>query len=134
MSLRLQHFVDLPEHAAPGGFDHAAVCTADNRLSVAHTSNDSLDVIDTSNGRFLHSMPGLTGVAGALVSGRQVFTSNRGENSVGLFRSGEEEKLFKVQVGARPNGLSYDPGRDLLLRQTWETPALPVRPRFPSWT
>jgi DNA-binding beta-propeller fold protein YncE len=59
----------------------------------------------------------LTGVAGALVSDERnlVFTSNRGENTVGIFSPDDETRIVKVNVGVRPNGLAYDPTRNLLL-------------------
>jgi DNA-binding beta-propeller fold protein YncE len=44
-----------------------------------------------------------------------VFTSNRGENSVGMFRLDDPASLRKGAVGVRPNGLAYDPGRRHLL-------------------
>ena len=59
MGLRSLRFVDLPEHHAPGGFDHAAVHGGKNLLYVAHTANDAVDVIDCASGRFLRSVPGL---------------------------------------------------------------------------
>jgi DNA-binding beta-propeller fold protein YncE len=109
--------IELPAHDRPGGFDHAAVHYSRARLYVAHTANDALDVIDCAEDRYLYSIPGLTGVAGALVAEDQnlVFTSNRGENTVGIFSVEEAGSLLKVPVGIRPNGLAYDPGRRLLL-------------------
>ena len=68
MSLKLQGYVDLPAHVKPGGFDHAAIHRGRARLYVAHTINDSIDVIDCASDLYLHSIPNLTGVAGALVS------------------------------------------------------------------
>lgn len=117
MSLKFLHFVDLPEHIAPGGFDHAAVHDASNTLYVAHTINNALDVIDCKADQFLYSIPGLTGVAGALVSIERdlVFTSIRGENTVGIFSPADVQGLVKVQVGIRPNGLAFDPFSGLLL-------------------
>jgi DNA-binding beta-propeller fold protein YncE len=118
MSLKLLGHVDLPENLKPGGFDHAAVHCASGRLYVAHTANDALDVIDCVHDRYLHSITNLTGVAGALVSDERnlVFTSNRGENTVGIFSPDNDEVVSaKVGVGIRPNGLAYDPGKDLLL-------------------
>jgi DNA-binding beta-propeller fold protein YncE len=117
MSLQFLHFIDLPEHVRPGGFDHAAIHRASRRLYVAHTINDALDVIDCTSGRYLHSIPNLAGVAGALVSDQRnlVFTSNRGENTVGIFSSDDEQHMVKIPVGVRPNGLSFDPQRGLLL-------------------
>jgi DNA-binding beta-propeller fold protein YncE len=66
-------------------------------------------------------------VAGALVSGEGnlVFTSNRGENTVGIFAPGDEAALVKVGVGVRPNGLAYDPRRNLLLAAHVGDPAIP---------
>jgi DNA-binding beta-propeller fold protein YncE len=117
MNLELLGHVELPENVKPGGFDHAAVHRASARLYVAHTANDALDVIDCAHDRYSHSIKSLTGVAGALVSDEEnlVFTSNRGENTVGIFAPDNEAGLAKVDVGIRPNGLAYDPGNGLLL-------------------
>src|SRR5262249_26970780 len=110
-------YVELPGNVKPGGFDHAAVHRASARLYVAHTANDTLDVIDCAHDRYSHSIQNLTGVAGALVSDEDNlgFTSNRGENTVGIFVPDDEAGLVKVAVGIRPNGLAYDPGNGLLL-------------------
>ena len=109
--------IDLPEHVTQGGFDHAAVHAASSRLYIAHTSNNAIDVIDCSSDRYLFSIPNLAGVAGALVSEERglVFTSNRGEDSIGIFQVGDEKNVAKVKVGIKPNGLSFDPKRALIL-------------------
>jgi DNA-binding beta-propeller fold protein YncE len=118
-AMGLEHlgFVDLPEHAGQGGFDHAAVHGPRGLLYVAHTANDAVDVIDLQEGRYIRSIPNLKGVAGALVDvGKDlVFTSNRGEDTVSIFTAGDEVAAAKVGVGARPNGLAFDPGRGVLL-------------------
>ena len=117
----------LPAHENPGGFDHAAVHGPRGRLYVAHTANDGLDVIDCASHRYLSSIPRLGGVAGALVSEEHdlVFTSNRAENTVGIFSPDEEAALVKVKVGLKPNGLAYDAGRRLLLAANVGDPARP---------
>ncbi|HKA23338.1 MAG TPA: hypothetical protein VKF80_00020 [Candidatus Eisenbacteria bacterium] len=104
----------MPPHAGPGGFDHACVAARAGRLYVAHTANDAVEVVDTRRARHLSTLGGLAGVAGALVCEEQglVFTSNRGEDTVGILEPGG---VFKVPVGRRPNGLAYDPGHRLLL-------------------
>jgi Uncharacterized conserved protein len=86
-----------------------------------------LDVIDCVHDRYLHSIPNLTGVAGALVSDERnlIFTSNRGENTVGIFAPDNEAGLAKVGVGIRPNGLAYDPDKDLLLASNVGDPDIP---------
>ena len=109
--------IELPEHVGQGGFDHAAIHAATGKLFVAHTINNSLDVIDITKDRYLHSIPDLSGVAGALVddSKNLVFTSNRNENTVSIFHAISENNLGKIPVGVRPNGLTYDPKRQHLL-------------------
>ena len=127
MALRLLGHVELPAHAQPGGFDHADVHQGTGRLYVAHTSNDALDVIDCATDRYSHSIPNLTGVAGALASDERnlIFSSNRGENTVGIFAPDLEHALVKVGVGLRPNGLAYDPRRNVLLAAHVGDPAIP---------
>lgn len=127
MALKRLPTIDLPENIHPGGFDYAAAHSGRGRIFVAHTANHMIDVIDTLEDRFLHSIRGLTGVAGTLVSEEDdlLFTSNRGENTVGILSPGEEERVEKVTVGERPNGLAYDPGRKLLLVANVGSPDLP---------
>jgi DNA-binding beta-propeller fold protein YncE len=110
-------YVDLPAHTGSGGFDHAAVHGRRQRLYVAHTANDALDVIDCATQTYVGSIPGLPGVAGALVSEDHdlVFTSNRGEDTIGIVSPERDEVLAKVAVGVGPNGLAYDPRRRVLL-------------------
>ena len=128
MTLEHLDYIDLPEHIKLSGFDHAAVHRASARLYVAHTGNDALDVIDCATDRYLHSIPNLKGVAGALVSDERnlVFSSNRGENTVGIFAPDDEAGLVKVAVGVRPNGLAYAPLRNLLLTANVGGLALPT--------
>jgi DNA-binding beta-propeller fold protein YncE len=127
MTLEQTGEVQLPAHTKAGGFDHAAVHGRQGRLYVAHTANDALDVIDCATNTYLGSISGLEGVAGALVSEEHdlVFTSNRGENTVGIFPADREKALVKVKVGLRPNGLAYDPERRLLLAANVGDPARP---------
>src|SRR5207245_953252 len=116
-SLKHVGYIELPTHQKNGGFDHAAVHVKSGILYVAHTSNDAVDVIDSRRDKYLHSIPGLPGVAGVLVSNERdlVFTSNRGEKTVGVFPFGREEKLEKVRVGGFPNGWAFDPPGNTLL-------------------
>jgi DNA-binding beta-propeller fold protein YncE len=126
MALQRSREIDLPPHTNAGGFDHAAIHAATARLYVAHTANDALDVIDGVHDRYLHSIPNLASVAGALVSDHHnlVFTSNRGENTVGIFSPEREAKLVKVAVGVKPNGLAFAPVHGLLLAANVGDPAV----------
>jgi DNA-binding beta-propeller fold protein YncE len=120
-------YIDLPEHRGAGGFDHADVHPPSDRLYVAHTSNDAIDVIDSARDRYIESMSGLTAVAGALVSEARglVFTSNRGENTVSVFAPRAERDAFKIAVGVKPNGLAFDPARGTLIAANVGDPSIP---------
>jgi DNA-binding beta-propeller fold protein YncE len=127
MALRLLGHIELPAHRSDGGFDHADIHQPTDRLYVAHTGNDSIDVIDCASDRYIESMPGLTAVAGALVSEARglVFTTNRGENTVSVFAPGAERDAFKIAVGVKPNGLAFDPGRGTLIAANVGEPSIP---------
>jgi len=127
MTLERVGYIELPAHAGSGGFDHAAVHGRRGLMYVAHTANDAVDVIDCATNTYLHSISGLPRVAGALVSEEHdlVFTSNRGENTVGIFTPTSEKTLAKVKVGIGPNGLAYDPDRRLLLAANVGDPGRP---------
>ena len=120
-------FIDLPSHRDRGGFDHAAVHRGRSLLYVAHTANDAVDVIDTDGARYLRSVTGLKGVAGALVDEDRdlVFTSNRGENTVGLFVPDADGDLAKVNVGVGPNGLAFASDSGTLLCANVGDPHVP---------
>lgn len=124
MTLKLIGYVDLPENKAKGGFDHAAVHAASGHVYVAHTANDAVDVFDAR--KYLFSIPSLPGVAGALVSDEAnlIFSSNRAENTIGIFAPGTDPEVTKVKVGIGPNGLAYDHGRKLLLAANVGDPAI----------
>jgi DNA-binding beta-propeller fold protein YncE len=127
MVLRLLGHIELPANRAKGGFDHADIHLPTDRLYVAHTSNDAIDVIDSARDLYIESMPGLVAVAGALVSEARglVFTSNRGENTVSVFSPHAERDAFKIVVGVKPNGLAFDPARGILIVANVGDPSIP---------
>lgn len=126
MPLHLIGHIELPAHKGKGGFDHAAPHAASGHVYVAHTANDAVDVFDPASGRYLASIEGLTAVAGVLVSdpADMVITSNRGENTIGVFTPGPAPTVLKIPVGVRPNGLAYDPVRRLILAANVGDPAI----------
>lgn len=123
--LSLVGHIPLPAHRGKGGFDHAAVHASSGYIYVAHTANDAVDVLDPVGRKHAFSVPGLTGVAGVLVSDDLIITSNRGENTIGLFGPGPAPVVQKVGVGIRPNGLAFDPGRGLIVAANVGDPAVP---------
>jgi DNA-binding beta-propeller fold protein YncE len=127
MALRHLGFVELPAHAKAGGFDHAAVHEPTGRIYVAHTANDAVDVIDIAARKYGGSIGSLPAVAGALVlnAPELIVTSNRGENTVGIFHPEDVAAVVKIAVGIRPNGLAYDPRRGRLLVAHVGDPTVP---------
>ena len=126
--MALQHvgFIDLPPHVKDGGFDHAAVHEPTGRIYVAHTANDAVDVIDIESRKLVGSVGGLPAVAGALIAQPDlVFTSNRGENTVGIFRAVNAPRVDTIPVGVRPNGLAHDGRRGRLLAAHVGDPGIP---------
>jgi DNA-binding beta-propeller fold protein YncE len=120
-------YVALPKHGRTGGFDHAAVHAASDHVYVAHTANDAVDVFDSVSAQYLFSVPDLPGVAGLVISdaAQLVITSNRAENTIGLFTPGPDPRVAKIAVGLRPNGLACDPGRHLVLVANVGDPTTP---------
>jgi DNA-binding beta-propeller fold protein YncE len=127
MPLHLDGYIELPPNRGQGGFDHADVHAASDRLYVAHTSNDALDVIDCGRGRYIESIPNLKAIAGALVSQERglLFTSNRGENTVSIMTPGAERDAVKIAVGMKPNGLAFDSKRGILIAANVGDPTIP---------
>ena len=127
MTLRLLGHVDLPPHLRDGGFDHAAVHHGSLLLYVAHTSNDTVDVLSCADDKYRWSIPNLRGAAGVLIDEDQklVFTSNRAEDTVGILGVGTRSIATKVRVGLRPNGLAFDPSRNLLAVANVGDPEIP---------
>jgi DNA-binding beta-propeller fold protein YncE len=117
----------LPKHEGKGAFDHAAVHAASGHVYVAHTANDAVDVFDPASRKHLFSVPRLPGVAGVLVSeeAQLVITSNRAENTIGVFAPGPDPQVLKIAVGVHPNGLAYDHGRRLILAANVGDPQIP---------
>lgn len=115
MTLATQGFIPIPPGAS-SGFDHADVydaAEAGQRIYVAHTGADCMDVLDCRTSSYLRSLTDLPGVAGVLIDNRDdlLFTSDRGCARASIFRASDEELLGQVAVGGHPNGLAYDPGR-----------------------
>lgn len=127
MPLRQLGYIDLPPHKGTGAFDHAAVHGRSGRVFVAHTANDAVDVLDLAAGKHVGSVGDLPGVAGALAVAAPdlMVTSNRGENTVGLFSPDDLGSVAKIAVGVRPNGLALDPRRGRVLAAHVGDPAIP---------
>jgi len=57
--------------------------------------------------------------------GGLIFSSNRAANTIGVFAPGPNSKVRIIDVGKGPNGLAYDPGRQIVLAANIGDPAVP---------
>ena len=118
MTLTLRGSIDLPPHAA-GGFDHGDVHLVSGRVLVAHTANDTVDVLDGPNLGYAGSIQGCPEGSGVLCTqedeGALVFAAARGAGKILMLDAASCELRREIAVGPKPNGLAWDPRRRQLL-------------------
>lgn len=148
MPLALRGFIPLRPHTA-GGFDHGDVHTSSGRVFVAHTGNDSIDVIDGTRMELERTVPGCPEGSGVLCTQSDhplVFAAARGAGKVLVLDALTCELQREIAVGPRPNGLARDRNRrqllvadvedfnarlvDPLTSATFASTRLPGRPRW----
>jgi DNA-binding beta-propeller fold protein YncE len=113
-SLQLRGYVDIPPHTA-GGFDHGDVYTATGRVFVAHTYNDTVDVLDKDRVQMLRGCPEGSGVLCTQGADALVFAAARGAGKVLVLDALSLGLHNQIDVGPKPNGLAWDPGRRQLV-------------------
>ena len=114
--LKLAGAVKLPSLGA-GGFDHADVHLRSGKVYIAHTANNSVEVVDgeaLSRLATIHGCPEASGVLCAQPDG-PVFAAARGTGKVLVVDVDGDRTVKEVTVGSRPNGLAWDSLRKHLL-------------------
>jgi DNA-binding beta-propeller fold protein YncE len=94
-----------------GGWDYLSVDSAAQRLYVSHGSR--VVVIDLAKDAVcgeITNTPGVHGLAPAPVLGRGIVTCGR-ENKAAIVDLKTLEIIAKVDTGANPDGMLYEPGR-----------------------
>jgi DNA-binding beta-propeller fold protein YncE len=106
VALRSIGTVALPPHRGAGGFDHASVHA--DRLYVAHTIDDAVEVVDLGRRRHEATLPGFPGVAGvAIREGRRLLVATcKRERHVAVAPLDDPARIRRIPVGDRPNGLA----------------------------
>jgi DNA-binding beta-propeller fold protein YncE len=115
--LKLVGYLGLPPHAT-GGFDHGDVHLATGRVFIAHTANDTVEVIDGERRELMRTLPGCPEGSGVLCTQDAdglVFAAARGAGKVLVLDPATFELRNEVAVGPKPNGLAWDSGRRQLL-------------------
>jgi DNA-binding beta-propeller fold protein YncE len=116
--LAFQKFIGLPAHAAGGGFDHGDVHLASGRVFIGHTANGTVEVVDGDGGEFVCTLPDCPEASGVLCAQAPdgpVLAAARGGGWVLALDPLSGQCQRKIEVGPKPNGLAWDPGRRQML-------------------
>lgn len=117
MTLQLRGHITLPPHGS-GGFDHGDVHAATGRVFVAHTANNTVDVIDGERLEFVRGVGGCPEGSGVLCmqdADALVFAAARGAGKVLVLDATSCVVRNEIAVGPKPNGLAWDKSRRHLL-------------------
>jgi DNA-binding beta-propeller fold protein YncE len=125
VSLRAIGTVVLPPHRAAGGFDHASVFA--DRLYVAHTINDAVEVVDLEGRVHERTLEGFPGVAGVAIrdEDRLLVATCKRAGHVGVAALDEPTRIRRIPVGDRPNGLALGTRRGVALAACVGDPGTP---------
>jgi YVTN family beta-propeller protein len=86
------------------------------RLYVAHTSNDSLDIIDLKTNRVVGTVLQLRAIKAVALTPDPsiVFASDGGDGTVSVVDVSQLKIIKQIQVGGAPDAIEYDPVHDLV--------------------
>ena len=93
----------------PVRWDYVSVDAASHRLYVAH--RERVDVVDTHDGKTVLQLAPTPGVHGAAAAPDldRVFTSNGGDDTVGVFEAATGKLLQTLKAGKNPDAIVYEP-------------------------
>jgi DNA-binding beta-propeller fold protein YncE len=114
MSLRAIGVIEIPA-AAGTSFDHGAFDPKSRRVFVAHTGQDSVEVIDHDTGRHIATLPGFPEAAGVVADDGHVLVTNRGAASLAWVDAHTLETRAVFKTGSRPNGVAIVRQRGLAI-------------------
>ena len=108
--------IPLPSHGE-GEYDHADVHLQSGKVYVAHTANNSVEVVDGEKMVHVTTILGCPEASGVLCAQSEglAFAASRGEGKVLVIDVGTDKTKREVLVGPRPNWLARDPNRKRLL-------------------
>ena len=134
--------------AGEGSWDYLTADAASHRLYIAHGTR--VDVLDTTSGKVLGEVPGLTRCHGVVIApdGKTGFVSDGGANKVVVFDTATFAKVGEIPAGTNPDGMVYEGSTktlwafngtsknvtviDTAKRAVVGTIALPGKPEFPA--
>lgn len=107
-------FIPIP-HGQGSSFDHGAYDPHTQRVFVAHTGANTLDVLDHRDGRHLQTLLDFPEAAGVVVGNGRVLVTNRGSASLAVVDSATLERRATIPVSPRPNGVAIAPTKGMAI-------------------
>ena len=100
--------IELP---GPKGkrFDYLTVDPDDHFVIVAHMRGDQTYFVDTRTNQVAATITGTPGVEGVeyVPEGKKVYTSNSGDNTIGVIDIAQRKVIKKLKTEAKPDGSTY---------------------------
>jgi DNA-binding beta-propeller fold protein YncE len=98
--------VDLPGDAVR--FDYQEIDTQNGHLVIAHMNDDSVDVVDVSDGSTLAEIADVPTARGVTIGTDYIYVTSSPDQVARIDRS-SLELVDKVTTGRSPDGIDYDP-------------------------
>jgi len=98
----------FPLKNVTGRIDHMAVDLAQQRLAIAELGNNSVDILDLSNGRVAHRITGLQEPQGIAWSADLLAVANAGDGSVRFFRAHGFTPAGRLDLGDDADNIRVD--------------------------
>jgi DNA-binding beta-propeller fold protein YncE len=114
LPLRLTQTIPLP--GVKGRLDHMGVDLEEKRLFVAAVTNNTLEVVDLTNGKVINSLAGFKDAQDPLFLGgdfNKLYVSSL-DGHVRVFQGDTFRLVQDLKVEAGPNRLFYDPATNLI--------------------
>lgn len=110
-ALRLKSTIGLL--GVQGRIDHISFDAASGRLFVAALGNNTVEVIDTKQGKRIHSIPGLHEPQGVLYLAdvNKLYVANGEDGTLKMFDGGSYQLLKSVSLGSDADNVRFDPER-----------------------
>jgi DNA-binding beta-propeller fold protein YncE len=106
--LRLEKIIPMPD--VQGRIDHMSFDAGTGRLFVSALGNDTLEVIDTKQGRRIHSIRGLREPQGViyLPGPNRIFVANGGDGTVRIFDGSSYGLIRTTNLGDDADNIRWD--------------------------
>jgi protein-tyrosine-phosphatase len=110
--LKPGRFIPIPNSTE---FDHGAFDPITNRVFIAHTGSNTLEVIDHKTGIHLKTLENFTEAAGVVVARDTVLVTDRGAAELAVVNAESLEIRARIPVSPRPNGVAIAPEKNLAI-------------------